>query len=60
MACVGLSVFVPLQASAAGSPVKLSRVQYDSPGSDTGSNTNVNGEWARIKNSGSQAVKLTG
>ena len=33
-------------------------VQYDSPGSDTGSNKSLNAEWVRIKNAGSSGTKL--
>ncbi|MGV9556049.1 lamin tail domain-containing protein [Streptomyces sp. NPDC003401] len=46
-------------AQAAGS-VHISQVYYDSPGSDGGSNTSLNGEWVRIKNSTSSAVSLKG
>ncbi|KAB1142052.1 lamin tail domain-containing protein [Streptomyces luteolifulvus] len=47
-------------AQAAGS-VHLSKVYYDSPGSpDSGSNTSLNGEWVRIKNSTSSTVSLKG
>jgi hypothetical protein len=39
------------QADAAG-PVKCGRIQYDSPGSDTGSNRSLDAEWATVKNTG--------
>lgn len=42
------------------SPVRISSVQYDSPGSDTGSNSSLNAEWVRITNYGSTAKALTG
>lgn len=48
---------VPAQAFAA---VRIVRVQYDSPGSDTGSNSSVNSEYVVIKNAGSRAKSLTG
>jgi hypothetical protein len=44
-------------AHAAGS-VFIYEVYYDSPGSDHGSNTSLNAEWVRVKNSTSAAVSL--
>ncbi|MEV6616181.1 lamin tail domain-containing protein [Streptomyces sp. NPDC051051] len=46
-------------AQAAGS-VHIHQVYYDSPGSDGGSNTSLNGEWVKIKNSTSSTVSLKG
>ena len=40
--------------------VQFSRIQYDSPGADTGSNTSLNGEWVKLTNRGRNAVSLTG
>jgi hypothetical protein len=40
--------------------VRFSRIQYNSPGRDTGSNASLNAEWARIKNHGGRAKTLTG
>ena len=51
------TVLVATPAQAAGS-VFIYEVYYDSPGSDTGSNTSLNAEWIRIKNSTSSAVSL--
>jgi hypothetical protein len=42
------------------SAVRFSRIQYDSPGSDTGSNASLNAEWARITNHSSRTKTLTG
>jgi hypothetical protein len=42
------------------SPVRFSGVQYDSPGSDTGSNRSLNGEWVKITNHASRAKVMTG
>ncbi len=36
-------------ADAAGC-VKIYRIYYDSPGSDSGSNSSLNGEWIQLKN----------
>ncbi|MFH8343207.1 lamin tail domain-containing protein [Streptomyces sp. NPDC018045] len=46
-------------ASAAGS-VHLTKIYYNSPGSDNGSNASLNAEWVQIKNSTSRAVGLKG
>jgi len=47
-----------IQADAA-SAVRISGVQYDSPGSDTGSNYSLNGEWVKITNYASTRRTLT-
>ncbi|MFI1963750.1 lamin tail domain-containing protein [Streptomyces pathocidini] len=52
-------LLLPVQAQAAGS-VYLSKVYYDSPGSDTGGNASLNGEYVQIKNSTSRGVNLKG
>jgi hypothetical protein len=44
----------------ASSPARISSVQYDSPGSDTGSNYSLNGEWVRITNYSSTRKTLSG
>ncbi|MDX3456083.1 lamin tail domain-containing protein [Streptomyces sp. ME02-8801-2C] len=46
-------------AEAAGGVV-IRHVWFDSPGSDTGSNASLNGEWVEIKNTGSAAISLKG
>jgi hypothetical protein len=55
-------LIVPLTAvEATSAPViRFSRIQYDSPGADTGSNKSLNAEWARVTNYGSKALVLTG
>ena len=47
----------PAQAASA---VRIGAVQYNSPGSDTGSNTSLNAEWVRITNHSSVTKTLTG
>lgn len=54
-----LTATTPSPAQAAGH-IYISRVQYDSPGTDTGSNTSINAEWVRITNSTSSKRTLTG
>lgn len=49
-----------LPTADAASAVRVSGVQYDSPGSDTGSNTSLNAEWVRITNYSSTRKTLTG
>jgi Lamin Tail Domain len=48
---------LPAEASAA---IKITKIYYDSPGSDTGSNTSLNHEYVVIKNTGTAKVALTG
>jgi hypothetical protein len=40
--------------------VHLTKIYYDSPGKDTGSNASLNAEYVRINNSTSKAVSLKG
>jgi hypothetical protein len=47
-------------ASSAGSQIWISRIYFDSPGPDTGSNASLNAEWIRIKNGGPRAISLRG
>jgi len=46
-------------SAEAAQPVRISAVQYDSPGSDTGGNRSLNAEWVRITNHGSRKRVLT-
>jgi hypothetical protein len=48
------------QLVAAPGPVYISKVQYDSPGNDTGSNSSLNAEWVRLTNSTSSKKTVTG
>lgn len=45
---------------AASAQIKIGFVYYDSPGSDTGSNSSLNPEYVKIKNTGTRARVLTG
>ena len=48
---VGFNVAGPNAREAdAASCVKIYRIYYDSPGTDSGSNTSLNGEWIQLKN----------
>lgn len=45
----------PVTATGA---IQFTRIQYDAPGRDTGSNTSLNGEWVRLTNKTKQTVNL--
>jgi len=51
--------FNPASAEAA-SGLQFQKIYYNSPGSDTGSNTSLNAEWVQIKNVTSTTKYLTG
>ncbi|WP_432753367.1 lamin tail domain-containing protein [Streptomyces sp. JL2001] len=57
-AAAGL-LLLPSPAQAAGS-VHVYKIYYDSPGSDTRSNTSLNGEYVQIRNTTPAAVSLKG
>ena len=46
--------------ASAASLIQITKVQFDSSGTDTGSNTSLNGEWVAIKNTGTSSRTLTG
>jgi len=49
------------QPSASAAPcVRISKIWYDSPGTDTGSNKSLNAEWIRLRNYCGTAKSLTG
>jgi len=52
-----LSVAPPAQAAG---PIQFGRIQYDSPGSDSGTNTSLNAEYVILKNIGTTTRSLTG
>ncbi len=54
----GAVVGFPSQASAA-TCISIYRIYYNSPGSDTGSNTSLNGEWIQLHNHCATARSLT-
>jgi Lamin Tail Domain len=47
-------------APAASARIKIDRIYFDSPGSDTGSNPSLNAEWIRLRNTGNRGRSLTG
>jgi hypothetical protein len=42
------------------SAIQITKIYYDSPGSDSGSNTSLNAEYVQIKNMSTSARSLTG
>lgn len=46
--------------ASAAVPVKFTKIQYNSPGADKGSNKSLNAEWVRITNKGGKARYLSG
>jgi hypothetical protein len=61
ISAVFLSILTSLASPAqAVSYMQIDVIYYNSPGSDTGSNTSLNGEWIRLKNTDSINHTLTG
>ena len=59
IAAAGLAISLSPAVANAG-PIRIDRVQYDSPGDDTGSNPSLNAEWVVLKNFGNRAKQLRG
>jgi hypothetical protein len=55
-----LLVAVLACASSATAAIKITTIRFDPPGRDTGSNSSLNAEWIRIKNTGSRPKQLQG
>jgi hypothetical protein len=47
-------------ASPGSAAIRITKIYYNSPGTDTGSNASLNGEWLTIKNMGNRAKQLKG
>jgi Lamin Tail Domain len=59
-ALVVASAIMGSAPAEAASPVQFGKIQYDSPGSDTGANAHVNAEYVIVRNAGTRAATLTG
>jgi hypothetical protein len=60
LSALALAVLIlVLTASAASAAVKIAKIQYNSPGSDDGSNSSLNAEYVVLANTGSKAISLT-
>lgn len=55
-----LSSLLTAPPAQAASPIQFGKIQYDSPGTDTGANASINAEYVIIRNAGLQPVVLTG
>ena len=61
VACLaGIGLALTAMPAEAAPALRFTKVQYNSPGSDTGSNYSLNAEWVRITNYRSTARDLTG
>jgi hypothetical protein len=56
---VALSGVAAVPASAATSSIRFTKIQYDSPGTDTRSVKSLNAEYVRITNTGKTSVNLS-
>jgi hypothetical protein len=56
----GAALLLPGQADASAGSVHLYKIYYNSPGSDTRSNTSLNAEYVQIANTTGKAASLTG
>ena len=60
VACLaGFALALTAMPAQAAPAVRFTKAQYNSPGSDTGSNYSLNAEWIRITNNRSTDVVLT-
>lgn len=60
-AALALAALMTIVPSAGAAPaVRFTGIYYDSPGTDTGSNSSLNHEWVRVHNSSGKARVLTG
>lgn len=50
----------PTTPSVKAGDIQFSKIQYNSPGTDTGSNTSLNNEWVRLTNKTSRTINLKG
>lgn len=56
----GAAVVAQGSAGAAAAPVRIVKVQYDSPGADTRSTASINAEWVALRNVTGAKVNLSG
>jgi len=60
LAVAGPAALAAPAAHRAPSPVVISEIFYNSPGSDHGSNQSLNAEWVKLRNRTSHPVSLSG
>jgi hypothetical protein len=62
LAAVATAVFTLLPSTpalAAGHRIQIHEIYYNSPGTDTGSNSSLNAEWVRLYNTSNSKISLT-
>jgi hypothetical protein len=55
-----LASLLSVPPAQAASPIQFGKIQYDSPGSDNGSNASINAEYVVLRNTGTRPVSLAG
>ena len=59
VAVAALTLLPSTPAFAAGHRIQINEIYYNSPGTDTGSNSSLNAEWVRLYNTSSSKSSLT-
>jgi hypothetical protein len=59
VAIAALTLLPSTPALAAGHRIQINEIYYNSPGTDTGSNSSLNAEWVRLYNTSSSKISLT-
>jgi Lamin Tail Domain len=53
-------VMTSSSSAQAASRIQIHEIYYNSPGTDTGSNSSLNGEWVQLHNTSGSQISLTG
>jgi Lamin Tail Domain len=59
VAIAALALLPSTPALATGHRIQINEIYYNSPGTDTGSNSSLNAEWVRLYNISSSKISLT-
>ena len=59
VAIAALTLLPSTPALATGHRIQINEIYYNSPGTDTGSNSSLNAEWVRLYNTSSSKISLT-
>jgi hypothetical protein len=59
VATAALTLLPAVPAFATGHRIQINEIYYNSPGSDTGSNSSLNAEWVRLYNTSTSKITLT-
>jgi hypothetical protein len=60
VAALAATAVAAIVVPAASGAIRITKIYYDSPGADTGSNASRNAEWIRLKNTGRTTRRLSG